>query len=237
MNVEGIDIMIFDISEYAPLFNIEGAFEEDIRDAMTHGTYVGNLAYKLAGILGCDESFCLKVMKAGLLHDIGKLRLGDGLYNRKEDILRADEMKYVRMHPTLGYEILCEKKIGDNELRQAVFHHHENYDGSGYPDNISGEDIPYGARILRVCDVYSALVSDRHYREAYDKETAIELMIEEVKNFDMRIFLGFMELIHSDEFFEMEQLAEQIRNQEEQYKAKAAAEEERTEKRLAARFA
>ena len=229
--------MIFTIDEYAPLFNIEGAFEEDIKDAMSHGCYVGNLAYRLAGILGCDENFCLKVMKAGLLHDIGKLRLGDGLYNRKEDILRADEMKYVRMHPTLGYELLCEKKIGDNELRQAVFHHHENYDGSGYPDNISGEDIPYGARILRVCDVYSALVSERHYREAYDKETAIELMIEEVKNFDMRIFLGFMELIHSDEFYEMEQLGEQIRIQEEQYKIKTAGEDELSGKRLAARFA
>ncbi|MBO4415855.1 MAG: HD domain-containing protein [Lachnospiraceae bacterium] len=206
--------MIFSIDEYAPLFNIEGAFEDDIKDAMSHGCYVGNLAYRLAHILGYDEAFCQKILKAGMLHDIGKLRLGDGLYNRKEDLLKADEMKYVRMHPTLGYELLCEKKIGDNELRQSVFHHHENYDGTGYPDNISGENIPLGARILRVCDVYSALVSDRHYREAYDKETAMELMIEEVKNFDMRIFLGFMTLMHSDDFFEMEQLVEKMNNQE-----------------------
>ena len=65
-----------------------------------------------------------------------------------------------------------------------------------------------------MCDVYCALVSDRHYREAYDKETAMELMIEEVKNFDMRIFLGFMTLMHSDDFFEMDQLAEKLKNQE-----------------------
>ncbi|MBP5331563.1 MAG: HD domain-containing protein [Lachnospiraceae bacterium] len=229
--------MIFDIDEYTALFDIEGAVEDDIKDAMTHGKYVGNLAYRLSKILGCEENFCMKVMKAGLVHDIGKLRLGDGLYSRKEDILRVDEMKYIRMHPTLGYELLCEKKIGDNEFRQAVFHHHENYDGSGYPDNISGENIPYGARILRVCDVYSALVSDRHYRKAYDKETAIELMIEEVKNFDMKIFLGFMELVHSDEFFEMEQLAEQIKMQEEQYRSGYSKEEDTQGKHFAARFA
>ncbi|MCR5329985.1 MAG: phosphohydrolase, partial [Lachnospiraceae bacterium] len=101
----------------------------------------------------------------------------------------------------------------------------------------SRENIPVGARILRVCDVYSALVSDRHYRKAYDKDTAIELMIEEVKNFDMRIFLGFMELIHSDEFFEMEQLGEQIKEQEEQYRAKTGKDNEQGGKRLSARFA
>ncbi len=198
--------MLLSIDEYAPLFNIEGAFQEDIRDAMDHGCIVANLAYRLSKILGYDDDFCDRIARAGMLHDIGKLRLGDGLYNSKEDLLRAEEMKYVRMHPTLGYELLCEKKIGDNEMRQIVYHHHENFDGTGYPDNISGGDIPIGARILRVCDVYSALVSDRPYREAYDKETAMELMIEEVKNFDMRVFLGFMELIHSDEFFELDKL-------------------------------
>ncbi|MBR4726059.1 MAG: HD domain-containing protein [Lachnospiraceae bacterium] len=228
---------IFKIDEYAPLFNIEGAFEEDIQDAMVHGCYVANLAYRLAKKLGYDEEFCLKVMQAGMLHDIGKLRLEDGMYSRKEDLLKADEMKYVRMHPTLGYELLCEKKIGDNEIRQSVFHHHENFDGSGYPDNISGEDIPVGARILRVCDVYSALVSDRHYREAYDKDTAITFMIEEVKNFDMRIFLALMELLHSDEFYEMEQLGEMMKNQVEIQKEKSANSQPAVAGRLATRLA
>ncbi len=228
---------IFTIDKYAPLFNIEGAFEEDIKDAMAHGCYVGNLAYRLAKKLGYDEEFCLKVMQAGMLHDIGKLRLEDGMYSRKEDLLKADEMKYVRMHPTLGYELLCEKKIGDNEIRQSVFHHHENYDGSGYPDNISGEDIPVGARILRVCDVYSALVSDRHYREAYDKDTAITFMIEEVKNFDMKIFLALMELLHSDEFYEMEQLGEMMKQQTESLKVKTPESQSAAAARLVTRLA
>jgi len=205
--------MILNFDDYLPVFNVEGAFEEDIKDAISHGRFVGNLAYRLTGILGYNEDFQNLTAHAGMLHDIGKLMLGDKLYNRREDILKVEEMRYVRMHPTLGYELLCEKKIGNNELRQAVYHHHENYDGSGYPDNIKGEAIPLGSRILRVCDVYSALVSDRLYRAAYDKDTAMELMIEEVKNFDMRVFLGFMELIHSDDFYEMVELGVAIRNE------------------------
>ena len=204
--------MILTMDEYAPLFDIEGAFEEDITDAKNHGCFVANLAYRLAKVLQYHEDFCIMCAQAGMIHDIGKLMLKDRLGNRKEGILQAEEMRYVRMHPTLGYELLVEKKIGNNELRQSVYHHHENYDGTGYPDNIKGESIPLGARVLRICDVYSALVSDRLYREAYDNDTAVELMIEEVKNFDMRMFLGFMELIHSNEFREIAEFAEQIRN-------------------------
>ncbi len=79
---------------------------------------------------------------------------------------------------------------------ESILYHHENYDGSGYPENLSGENIPMGARILRVCDVFAALISDRSYRRAFDRETAVELMIDEVKNFDMEIFLAFMRIIH-----------------------------------------
>ena len=82
-------------------------------------------------------------------------------------------------------------------------YHHENYDGSGYPENLRGEDIPIGARILRVADVFSALVSDRTYRSAFDADIAVELMIDEVKNFDMEVFLAFQRVVHDidmDEF-------------------------------------
>lgn len=81
-------------------------------------------------------------------------------------------------------------------MLESILYHHENYDGSGYPSNKSGEEIPIGARILRVCDVYAALMSDRPYRKAFDMETVMELMIDEVKNFDMHIFLAFQRVIH-----------------------------------------
>ena len=94
-------------------------------------------------------------------------------------------------------------------IQEAVYHHHENYDGSGYPDNLTGKDIPYGARILHVCDVFAALTSDRSYRTAFDQEGAVEVMLEETKNFDIEILVAFQRVLHSDEFqvvFDLEEI-------------------------------
>lgn len=99
------------------------------------------------------------------------------------------------MHSQLSYEILRDKGYSQFVLK-SILHHHENYDGSGYPDNIAGEDIPLGARILRICDVFIALTSDRAYRKAFDVNTAVSLMIDEVKNFDMKIFLAFLNVVN-----------------------------------------
>ena len=131
-----------------------------------------------------------------MVHDIGKLRLVGYLEGQKQqNALMIEEMKYVRMHPTLGYLDLKVQGYSDLVLN-SVLYHHENFDGSGYPSNLTGDEIPLGARILRVCDVYAALRSKRPYREAFDRQTALELMIEEVKNFDMTIFLAFQRVVH-----------------------------------------
>ena len=71
-------------------------------------------------------------------------------------------------------------------------------DGSGYPENLSGEAIPLGARIIRVCDVYAALTSDRPYRKSFDRKTAVELMIEDIKDFDIKVFLAFQRMLHEE---------------------------------------
>ena len=110
--------------------------------------------------------------------------------------MNVEKLKYIRMHSKLGYDILSEKGFS-NDVLDAVLYHHENYDGSGYPENLAGENIPLSARILRVSDVFAALISNRTYRKAFDFNTAIELMIDEVKNFDMKIFLAFMRVIHN----------------------------------------
>ena len=172
---------------------------EDFMDALDHGILVSNLAKLIARELAYDEEFCHEIALAGLLHDVGKLRLSKYLYGRRKNTLHIEEMKYVRMHSTFSYDIL--KCKGYNEfILESVYHHHENYDGSGYPDNLIGKAIPIGARILRTCDVFAALVSERPYRDAFDVDTAVELMIDEVKNFDMRIFLAFQRVVHSREF-------------------------------------
>ena len=187
----------------------EDIVKEDLDEAVDHGILVSKLAFLLSTEMGMDKDFCYMMAQAGMVHDIGKLKLGKFLYGRNKDTLDIEEMKYVRMHPTIGYDIL--KKYGYQEvLLQSVCHHHENYDGSGYPDNFKGDTIPYGARILRICDVFAALISERRYRAAFDLDTAMELMIEEVKNFDMQIYLAFLCVVHSEQFIEVEHFIENI---------------------------
>ena len=172
--------------------------EEDITEEVNHGIRVSNLAYHLAKRLGFYENVCHDLAVAGMLHDIGKLKVAAYLYGRDKDTLRIEEMRYVRMHSRLGYEILMREDYSDF-IVESILYHHENYDGSGYPENLRGDEIPIGSRILRVCDVFAALTSDRPYRKAFDEETALELMIDEVKNFDMKVFLAFQQIVHEEE--------------------------------------
>ncbi|HCL04277.1 MAG TPA: phosphohydrolase [Lachnoclostridium phytofermentans] len=177
-----------------------GLCEEIKEEAISHGILVSNLAYSLAKELNLSEKICLELAEAGIVHDIGKLKLGEYLDGKENDTLKIEEMKYIRLHPELGAQILKDHRCHSVEVLTSIYHHHENFDGSGYPDNLSGNAIPYGARILRTCDVFAALVTERAYRSSFEVDTAIELMIDEVKNFDMEIFLAFLRFVHSKEF-------------------------------------
>lgn len=168
---------------------------DDLERELAHGMTVSCLARRLGRELGLSEEEQYQLAVAGLLHDIGKCRLSSYLYGNAQIELNVEKMKYVRTHSRLSYDILKEKGY-EEPILEAVRYHHENYDGSGYPDNLAGEDIPYMARILRVCDVFAALTSDRRYRSAFSADTAMELMIEEIKNFDMGIFLAFQRIAH-----------------------------------------
>lgn len=170
--------------------------EFDLSAELNHGIVVSNLAYAVASELGLDEKICYELAVAGMLHDIGKLKLTGYINGQEQDPLLIEELKYVRMHSTLGYEELKGQGYSDFVL-ESILYHHENYDGSGYPSNLTGNDIPVGARILRVCDVFAALSSDRPYRSAFEVDTVMELMIDEIKNFDMEIFLAFQRVIHN----------------------------------------
>ncbi|MDO4298691.1 MAG: HD domain-containing protein [Lachnospiraceae bacterium] len=169
---------------------------------LSHGICVSNLAYHVAKELKMPEDECHKLAVAGLLHDIGKLELSRFVNGQERETLTIEEMKYVRWHAKLGAEIL-QKQGYPQDIVEMVCYHHENCDGSGYPRNLTREDIPFGARILRVCDVFAALTSDRPYRKSFDVETAMELMIEEAKNYDLQVFLAFMRVVHSDDLPEI----------------------------------
>lgn len=165
---------------------------------LAHGMTVSNLAYLVGKQMNFSEEDCHDLALAGFLHDIGKLELVKYVRDHEGETLVIEEMKYVRRHPRLGAEIL-EKKGYSQKIVDMVKFHHENCDGSGYPMNLSREDIPIGSRIIRVCDVFAALTNDRPYRKAFDIQTAMKLMIEESKDYDVQIFLAFMNVVHHED--------------------------------------
>ncbi len=171
--------------------------EKDMENEIRHGMCVSLLAGKVAREMKLDHSLCHDIGIAGLLHDIGKLRISTCIHERNEGAMNIEEMGYLRMHSSLGFDILRQQGYPDG-ICKMVLYHHENYDGSGYPYNLMRDDIPLGARILRVCDVFAALSSDRPYREAFSFERATEMMIDEVREFDMKVFLAFQNVIHTD---------------------------------------
>lgn len=171
--------------------------EMNMAKELAHGICVSNLSYRVAKELQLAEKNCYELAVAGVLHDLGKLEVAKYIYKREGTTMGIEEMKFVRTHSTLSYTMLSKEDYSPFVL-ESILYHHENYDGSGYPSNLSGEDIPIGARIIRVCDVFAALTTDRPYRRSFDVDTAVELMIEEVKNFDMKIFLAFLKVIHEE---------------------------------------
>ena len=186
-----------DYQEYSKLETLEDSIKTELVEVISHGIVVSNLAVMLARELNETEEFCHEIAIAGLLPDIGKIKMNRYLYGK--DALAVEEMKYFRMHSVYSYDVL--HKLGYSRIvQEAVYHHHENFDGSGYPQNLVGKDIPYGARILHVCDVFAALTSKRSYRAAFDQGAAVEIMLEETKNFDVEIFVAFQRILHSDEF-------------------------------------
>lgn len=193
------DVQVDEMSNY---------LTEDLKTEIAHGIEVSRLSSLLAKELKLDTALCHDIEIAGMLHDIGKLRASTYLYGGEEDTLNVEKMRYVRMHPGLGYEVVKKEGYSDR-VCEMVLHHHENYDGTGYPDNLVGEEIPLGARILRVCDVFVALTSDRPYRKAFDSKTAVELLIEEVRHFDMKIFLTFQSIVH-DEIEQLEMMSNEV---------------------------
>ena len=169
----------------------------NLTEELAHGIYVSCLVRDLSKELGLSDSVVYQFSLAGLLHDIGKLKLANYIYGNEEIVspLVIEEMKYVRMHPMLSFEILKQRGYSDLVL-DSVRYHHEDYDGSGFPSNLQGEEIPLGARIIRCCDVFAALTTDRPYRKHFTVEETMSLMIDEISHFDMKIFLAFERVVH-----------------------------------------
>jgi putative nucleotidyltransferase with HDIG domain len=136
-----------------------------------HSETVAALAAAIGAEMGLDESTVDQLALAGLLHDIGKIGIPDGLLQAPRSLTSA-EFDTIKSHPALGYSLL--EGLGITPIDEWILHHHEDWDGSGYPDRLAGEEIPLGARIVRVADAFEAMTADRPYRVAQPVEYALE---------------------------------------------------------------
>lgn len=146
----------------------------------THEYGVAWVAYRLATAADLlDETLSAEqVLLAGCLHDIGKHTLPSGILE-KAGTLSESERYIVMTHPMKAYMLLQTQSELDDTVLQAVLHHHERYDGMGYPVGQSGQGIPLLARILSLADVYHALISDRPYRPAYSHTYAVQFILDQ----------------------------------------------------------
>src|SRR5262249_17956602 len=135
----------------------------DARDAYTgsHSERVSELAAQIARRLGLDDAQVELTRLAASLHDLGKLAIPEEIL-RKPGTLNETECLVLQRHPQIGFRML--ESLGVEPIADWVLHHHERWDGSGYPDRLRGEEIPLGARIIFVADAYDAMTSERLYR-------------------------------------------------------------------------
>jgi diguanylate cyclase (GGDEF)-like protein/putative nucleotidyltransferase with HDIG domain len=148
------------------------------RDRYTgeHSEIVSELAGQVARSLGLAGREVEQVRAAALLHDIGKVGIPDEILHKTRDLSEA-EWRTMREHPVIG-ERIVRTIPGLGPVARIIRHEHERYDGSGYPDKLSGKEIPIGARIILACDAYHAMTSDRPYRAAMPHGEAIRELAE-----------------------------------------------------------
>jgi diguanylate cyclase (GGDEF)-like protein/PAS domain S-box-containing protein len=165
----------------------------ELKDHFT-GDHVEKTVYyatETAKNLGLMEQDLLLVEQAAILHDLGKIGISDNIL-LKEGKLTDEEFEHIKEHPKIGADIIRPIQFLRG-LIPLILYHHERWDGRGYPCGLKGEEIPVGARVIAIADVYQALTSDRPYRKAFSKEKAIDM----IKNssgsqFDPKIVKAFL---------------------------------------------
>jgi len=163
-----------------------------------HSERVTTTGVAIARTLGLDDEAADLLQRGGLLHDIGKIGVPLGILD-KPGKLTEDERRLVEDHPKIGAEILT--PIGAcRDLIPIVLHHHEQWDGSGYPGRLAGEKIPFLARVLTVADVFDALVSERPYRKGWSRPDAVDYMVKGAGiRYDPAVVAGFCEMIAKED--------------------------------------
>jgi putative nucleotidyltransferase with HDIG domain len=196
---------------YDNLFSTLYAFVTAIeaRDNYTslHSKRVAALAVRLGKQLGCSEEELDVLHFAGRLHDIGKIGVRDGVL-LKNGRLTQDEFEEIKKHPVIGANIVGKLGLWSRE-ESIIRYHHERYDGTGYPEGLKGEDIPYLARITSVVDAYDAMASDRAYRKKLPEAEIFENLEKGAgTQFDPEMVRVFLKMARKEKMILEEQLAD-----------------------------
>ncbi|HEV8353291.1 MAG TPA: HD domain-containing phosphohydrolase [bacterium] len=179
---------------YASLAIIAEAI--DIKDPYTgrHSRRVAEIATKLARRLELPEREVNTVRVGALLHDIGKIGVSGNII-RKPSSLESREVRAMQRHPVISADIM-EPVEYFRDAARLVRHHHEHYDGTGYPDGLKADDIPVGSRIILVADAFDAMTTDRPYRRGRAKEEALRILLEQSgRQFDGRVVKALQKLV------------------------------------------
>lgn len=179
----------------ATLMSVAEGAEEQNSHYKGHCKRLANMAVELGLMLGCDEWELGVLEKAGYLHDIGLICI-PGAILEKTQPLSPREMQIIKQHSVLG-EKLCQSVAALKGVLPIIRHHHERLDGSGYPDNLAGDDVPRLAQIFAVVDVYEGMRLWRPYRASMSEMQAIKMLAEEVDNglWNREIFEAFRDKV------------------------------------------
>lgn len=152
------------------------ALEARAPGTVGHSRRVGIYAAGLARDVGLSRAEARRVKRAGALHDVGKTKVPAEILNKAWP-LNEEEQALVRSHAEIGAAMVAD--LADPDLTATIRHHHERFDGAGYPDGLEAERIPLGARLVAVCDTFDALTSRRPYRRAIGFPEALDLLDQE----------------------------------------------------------
>lgn len=178
----------------------------EAKDSYTsgHSNRVAKYAKEIARRMGKDEEYQNKIYYAGLLHDIGKIRIPDKIMSKKG---KLSDMEYecLKLHPVLSFSMLSGISE-DGKIEEATKYHHEHFDGSGYPEGLAGKAIPEFARILAVADTYDAMTSSRSFRSLFPQLfVRSEIEFQMGKQFDPDIAKVMIDIIDDDKDFNLRQ--------------------------------
>lgn len=179
------------------LFSLVEALEAKDIYTRGHSERVAKYSVEIARKMGLTARDMEIIRKGGLLHDIGKIGVKEDIL-LKPGRLTDEEMEHVKSHPKRGFEI-CQPLKSLEESLTCIRSHHERYDGGGYPDGLKGDDIPLCGMILAVADTYDAMTTDRPYRKALAKETAVKILEDEINSGQwnpdiVRVFLQILKI-------------------------------------------